>query len=103
MAGFDERAELAEGLRGIFAAPNRELALQAAEDLHGAAQGATLARASSKGGGDPRAAIKAGSRLGGNCRKFGVRPTRERASTIRQSRGQRPGRKLGQVLYSDFV
>jgi transposase-like protein len=24
MAGFDERAELAEGLRGIFAAPNRE-------------------------------------------------------------------------------
>jgi transposase-like protein len=47
MAGFDERAELAEGLRGIFAAPNRELALQAAEDLHGAAQGATLARASS--------------------------------------------------------
>ena len=33
MVGFGERGELAEGLRGIFAAPSRELALRAAEEL----------------------------------------------------------------------
>jgi putative transposase len=33
MVGFGERGELAEGLRGVFAAPNRELALRAAEEL----------------------------------------------------------------------
>lgn len=33
MVGFGERGELAEGLRGIFAAPSRELALRAAQEL----------------------------------------------------------------------
>jgi putative transposase len=33
IVGFGERKELAEGLRGIFAATSRELALRAAEDL----------------------------------------------------------------------
>ena len=33
MVGFNERAELAEGLRGVFAAPSRELALRTAEEL----------------------------------------------------------------------
>jgi putative transposase len=33
MVGFGERGELAEGLRGVFAAPGRELALRAAEEL----------------------------------------------------------------------
>jgi len=33
MVSFGERGELAEGLRGIFAAPSRELALRAAEEL----------------------------------------------------------------------
>lgn len=31
MVGFDKRAELAEGLQGVFAAPSREQALRAAE------------------------------------------------------------------------
>jgi transposase-like protein len=31
--GFGELKELAEGLRGVFAAPSRELALRAAEEL----------------------------------------------------------------------
>ena len=33
MVGWGERKELAEGLRGVFAAPSRELALRAAEEL----------------------------------------------------------------------
>lgn len=33
LVSFDKRAELAEGLRGVFAAPSRELALRAAEEL----------------------------------------------------------------------
>jgi transposase-like protein len=33
MVGFGERGKLAEGLRGVFAAPSRELALRAAEEL----------------------------------------------------------------------
>jgi putative transposase len=33
MVSFGERGELAEGLRGVFAAPSRELALRAAEEL----------------------------------------------------------------------
>ena len=33
MVGFGERKELAEGLRGVFAATSRELALRAAHDL----------------------------------------------------------------------
>jgi transposase-like protein len=33
MVGFGERKELAEGLRGVFAAPSRELALRAAQEL----------------------------------------------------------------------
>jgi putative transposase len=33
MVGLGERGELAEGLRGVFAAPSRELALRAAQEL----------------------------------------------------------------------
>ena len=33
MVSFGERGELVEGLRGVFAAPSRELALRAAEEL----------------------------------------------------------------------
>ena len=33
MVSFGERGELAEGLRGVFAAPSRELALRTAEEL----------------------------------------------------------------------